>query len=555
MRKSGHTHAGKPLLTPLVRALREVFRQASHWKPARHSHRPHRDSVPANSIRFEPLEPRVLLSADINPAQTITGSIDVPGETDQYGFTLPQNARIVFDSVTNNPNLNWSLSGPTGALVDSRPFSASDGTAANSVLDLTAGDYTLTVDAPADITGAYTFRLIDPLKAQEIVPGTVVSGQLDPANTTNVYRFSATTGERFYFDFKSLSGGTVNWRLLDPNGGSVFGLIPISQEGEYTANFDGSYTLVIEGAMANTGVVSYSFNAQKIVDDVKPLVPGASQGTGPQWTSGQLGGGLILDGLQYGEVASNASIDLTQSVTMEAWIKVDRFANTLMPIFYKGSGNPAERTYSLWLNSNGSVLATTGDATGDQSAQTAAGLVDLNQWQHVAAVIDRGTTPQLRIFVDGVQRATATLRTTPARSNTNPLLIGSQLETNTTFANFEGTIDEVRVWNVARAAAQIAASNSLELAGTEAGLAVYLKANEGTGSQLGDASGHGNNALIRTLYPDTGVVAGRIDHPGQRDFYTFVLADAKQLYFDSLTNNSALTWSLVGPRGTRPARR
>src|SRR6266571_1532798 len=444
MTKSAHAHAAKnkPLLTPLVRALKEVFGKAHHWKPARRSHPPR--LAAGSPIRFEPLEPRVLLSADINPAQTITGSIDVPGETDQYGFTLPQNARIVFDSVTNNPNLNWSLSGPTGALVDSRPFSASDGTAANSVLDLTAGDYTLTVDAPADITGAYTFR------------------QLDPANTTNVYRFSATTGERFYFDFKSLSGGTVNWRLLDPNGGSVFGLIPISQEGEYTANFDGSYTLVIEGAMANTGVVSYSFNAQRIVDDVKPLVPGESQGTGPQWTAGQLGGGIYLDGLQYGEVASNASIDLTQNVTMEAWIKVDRFANTLMPIFYKGSGNPAERTYSLWLNSNGSVLATTGDATGDPSEPTAAGLVGLNQWQHVAAVIDRGTTPQLRIFVDGVQRATATLRTTPARSNTNPLLIGRQLETNFTFANFEGTIDEVRVWTVARTAAQIAASNSLE---------------------------------------------------------------------------------------------
>src|SRR5438876_1258039 len=277
MRKSGHAHAGKPLLTPLVRALREVFKQASHWKPARHSHRPHRDSVPANSIRFEPLEPRVLLSADINPAQTISGSIDVPGETDQYGFNLPENARIVFDSITNNANLNWSLTGPTGKLVDNRAFSASDGTAANAVLDLTAGDYTLTVDARADITAAYTFRLIDPLKAQEIVPGTVVSGQLDPANATNVYRFSATAGERFYFDFKSMSGGTVDWRLLDPNGGTVFGLDPITKEGEYTANFDGSDTLVVEGAMANTGTVSYSFNAQRIVDDVKPLVSGESQ--------------------------------------------------------------------------------------------------------------------------------------------------------------------------------------------------------------------------------------------------------------------------------------
>src|SRR5262249_13183169 len=155
--------------------------------------------ITPKAIRFEPLEPRVLLSADINPAQTITGSIDVPGETDQYGFNLPQNARIVFDSVTNNSNLNWSLKGPTGTLVDGRPFNASDGTAANSVLDLTAGDYTIAVNATADAMAAYTFRLIDPLKAPDIVPGTVVNDQLNPANATNVYRLSATAGDRFYF--------------------------------------------------------------------------------------------------------------------------------------------------------------------------------------------------------------------------------------------------------------------------------------------------------------------------------------------------------------------
>src|SRR6266540_7447030 len=94
MTKSAHAHAAKnkPLLTPLVRALKEVFGKAHHWKPARRSHPPR--LAAGSPIRFEPLEPRVLLSADINPAQTITGSIDVPGETDQYGFTLPQNARI-----------------------------------------------------------------------------------------------------------------------------------------------------------------------------------------------------------------------------------------------------------------------------------------------------------------------------------------------------------------------------------------------------------------------------------------------------------------------------
>src|SRR5262252_10697018 len=126
-----------PLLTPLVRALKEVFGKAQHWKTPRHSQPPR--LAAARPIRFEPLEPRVLLSGDV---QTITGSIDVPGETDQYGFNLPQNARIVFDSVSNNANLNWSLKGPTGAVVDNRPLNASDGTAANAVLDLAGGDYT-----------------------------------------------------------------------------------------------------------------------------------------------------------------------------------------------------------------------------------------------------------------------------------------------------------------------------------------------------------------------------------------------------------------------------
>src|SRR6266700_880602 len=522
MRKSGHAHAGKPLLTPLVRALREVFKQASHWKPARHSHLPHRDSVPANSIRFEPLEPRVLLSADINPAQTITNQISVPGETDQYGFTLPQDARIVFDSLTNNTNLNWSLTGPTGTLVTDRAFSASDGTAANSLLDLKAGDYTVTVKAMGDTTADYTFRLIDLFRAQEIVPGTVVSGQLDPANATNVYRFGATTGDRFYFDFQSLTGGSATWRLFDPNGNPIFGPLAMNQagEGEYTAGTDGSYTLVIEGAIGNTGVASYSFNAQKIADDVKTLVPGQSQGTGPQWAAGKLGGALQLDGLQYGEVLNSTAVDLNRTVTLEAWIKADRLAGTWTPLFYKGGGALGTRTYSLWLNANGALDFSTADASGVQQAS-------------------------------GAVRTTAT-----AISSTNSLTIGYATDQPANYAGFEGAIDDIRVWSIARAQADIAQGKNAELTGNEAGLAVYLKANDGSGSTLADSKALGSNsALIRPLYDASGVVAGRIDHPGQRDIYNFTLSDATRLYFDSLTNNSALTWSLTGPRGTLTSNR
>src|SRR5439155_215064 len=83
-----------------------------------------------------------------------------------------------------------------------------------------------------------------------------------------------------------------------------------------------------------------------------------------------------------------------------------------------------------------------------------------------------------------------------AVSNANPLLIGRTLEA---FGNFEGTIDEVRVWNVGRSQAQIVAAKDAELVGTEAGLMMYLKANEGTGAVLNDATGV-NNAQMRNVY-------------------------------------------------------
>jgi hypothetical protein len=279
---------------------------------------------------------------------------------------------------------------------------------------------------------------------------------------------------------------------------------------------------------------------------VKPLLPGESQGTSPGWTAGKLGGGLILDGLQYGEIAHNASIDLTRTVTMEAWIKVDRFGATWTPVLHKGTGAGNERTYSLWLNSNGSLLLSTGNGV-DQGAQSAAGLIALDRWQHVAATIDRNAGVA-KIYIDGVERGSSAIGTASSRSTTNPLLIGRTSEAGG-YAGFEGTIDDVRIWSVVRSAADIAASRDAELTGAEAGLAAYLKANEATGDRLVDASALGNDALIRGLY-GPGTVAGRIDVSGQRDLYTFTLDAGRQLYFDSLTNNASLSWSLRGPRGT-----
>src|SRR5262249_59848073 len=97
------------------------------------------------------------------------------------------------------------LAGPAGIAVNARSFTASDGFtfSGSPVLSLPAGSYTLTVDATTDATGAYQFRLVDLASATPLTPGTPVNGTLDPAAETDLYRFTAAAGDRFFFDFLS----------------------------------------------------------------------------------------------------------------------------------------------------------------------------------------------------------------------------------------------------------------------------------------------------------------------------------------------------------------
>jgi len=201
----------------------------------------------------------------------VSDTIAVAGEVDGYVFTLAADARLYFDSFTNSGQIFWSLTGPAGVVVNSRTFSASDSAdIANPALDLGAGTYGLTVAAGAGVTGGYSFRLLDFTAATPLTPGTPVSGAIDPMNETDLYRFAAAAGERFYFDVTARTGaGSTRWRLINPFGAVVFERafsadLVNSDTGPLTLAAAGTYTLLIEPRASETSTGTYTFNVHPL---------------------------------------------------------------------------------------------------------------------------------------------------------------------------------------------------------------------------------------------------------------------------------------------------
>jgi autotransporter-associated beta strand protein len=102
-------------------------------------------------------------------------------------------------------------------------------------------------------------------------------------------------------------------------------------------------------------------------------------------------------------------------------------------------------------------------------------------WTHVALVY-ASRAPKL--YVNGTLVRSGSAGPFP---NVHPSasLGGS---TQASYGNFEGQLDEVRIWNVALSQSQIQSNMTQRLTGTEAGLVTYFRCDEASGSVLTDSA-------------------------------------------------------------------
>lgn len=153
---------------------------------------------------------------------------------------------------------------------------------------------------------------------------------------------------------------------------------------------------------------------------------------------------------RYVTVQDNTLFDkLKDNFTLEAWIyQTDASNNTIID---RGSYN---FLFSVMPNST-TGLGFFNAATGWTYS---GGTIPLNQWVHVAVTFN-SATDNMSFYLNGNLLSTQTL-TTPLYNQANqaPMNIGRQEPFSCQCNVFDGSIDEVRVWSVARTQAQIQAA-------------------------------------------------------------------------------------------------
>ena len=211
------------------------------------------------------------------------------------------------------------------------------------------------------------------------------------------------------------------------------------------------------------------------------------------------GTALTLPGGSWVEIDDSETLDnITEQVTVSAWIKPTDYPNRYAPIIYRGDERVPDiknRSYILHLKEGGFIqLAASPDGAGEASIYSPPNVIQLNRWHHIAAVID-ATNDSMQLFIDGVEVRNRNFRGKKLLYKSRlPLRIGwTHEEERPTISSFIGQIDEVRIWNVARTEAEISADMNKQLNGDEPGLVGYWKFDEETEGKIADTSPNKND--------------------------------------------------------------
>jgi hypothetical protein len=167
---------------------------------------------------------------------------------------------------------------------------------------------------------------------------------------------------------------------------------------------------------------------------------------GPTYTLGVDGQAISLDGVDdYVDCGSHPAFDLTDAITITAWIKVNQFDRTWQAIVTRG-----DNSWRIHRNSNSDYINCAGTGLTPLSA-TGTTNVDDGAWHHAAGIYD-GNAGGLYVYIDGALDGYA-LVSGQLNISSFPVYIGENAQATGRFWN--GLIDDVRIYDYAISEAKL----------------------------------------------------------------------------------------------------
>ncbi len=180
--------------------------------------------------------------------------------------------------------------------------------------------------------------------------------------------------------------------------------------------------------------------------------------TSATWTTGHAGGNaLYFDGSSARiTIPDDADLQQNTNVTFTAWIKPETVSGGPRGIVSKIK-DTHEKAYALSIKDGELHFSYYGldDTSTPNHFVIKGGTIVADTWQHVTAVVERNL--RIRLYVDGVEVATAKAPEASSTDGTDPVVIGAWGGTYGYSNLFRGVIDDVQIYSRALVASEIAA--------------------------------------------------------------------------------------------------
>ncbi|WP_185289491.1 endo-beta-N-acetylglucosaminidase H [Chryseobacterium lactis] len=241
-------------------------------------------------------------------------------------------------------------------------------------------------------------------------------------------------------------------------------------------------SVTVTGLAANTDY-DWRIRTNCSVKSTYMFAPRFNSGSGTTNPTGSYA--LSLDGSTESGAAGNLNLG-GSALSFEGWIKPSSFKSA-SPYISSIMGTEVSDSNSAFLRLGDANVANNKvqfvlSINNVQQKLASTTALNANTWYHVAATYDGAS---MKIYINGVLDASKSQ--TGSVSSNGAFNVGYLYNTS---RNFNGKVDEVRVWKRALSQTEIS-QNMCNVSVPATSLAAYWKFNEGSGSSVQDTSGNG----------------------------------------------------------------